>query len=124
MSRGFRPNFRPKMITGRGFAKAKPKRKNPIPAEYGDNWEELSYYVRKRDNWQCQIHKISNKRCSGYYPPPFHGLLQAHHIIPLPKGPNHPKNLISLCRECHGELHGKNLGKISQKQKGVSRRLR
>lgn len=117
-----RPNFRPKMVTGRGFAKSKPSKRNPAPEMYGEDWEKLSLYIRQRDNWTCQIHKIvPAKRCGAYLPPPFSRLLHVHHIIPLPKGSNHPKNLISLCNECHGFVHGKYLGKITDKQKRAAR---
>jgi len=118
---GFRPNFRPKMTTGRAFAKSKPKRnQNPRKEDYGEDWEKLSEYVRRRDNYTCRMGDLTNHRCNNRFPPPFHNLLHAHHIIPLPKGPNHPKNLITLCKDCHGKIHGKNLGKITDKQKKLT----
>ena len=112
-----RPNFRPSISTGRhSFIKSKTK---PVNKEvYGEDWEQLSEYVRKRDNYTCQIAKISTKRkCNVYAPPPFSRLLHAHHIVPLPKGSNHPSNLITLCLDCHGFIHNKYLGKITDKQK-------
>jgi 5-methylcytosine-specific restriction endonuclease McrA len=119
-----RPNFRPNFKRGRSFAKGQSKRKNVEKELYGEKWEELSYYIRKRDNWTCRISEIANKRCNNYFPPPFHNLLHAHHIIPLPKGTNHPSNLITLCKDCHGWIHGKNLGTITRKQKSATRNLR
>lgn len=112
-----RPNFRPKISTGRyTVTKSKPKQINK--ELYGEDWEQISDYVRKRDNYTCQIAKISTKfRCGVQAPPPFHHLLQTHHILPLPKGSNHPTNLICLCVDCHGKLHNKNLGKITDKQR-------
>lgn len=116
-----RPSFRPKINNGR-FQKKKFK---PVPKElYGDNWEELSDYVRKRDNYTCQGQKLGLKRCGSYLPPPFSWLLHCHHIVPLPKGSNHPSNLISLCRECHGLIHNKSLGTITDKQKRAARKFR
>ena len=112
-----RPNFRPKISTGRHTV-TKSKYKPPNKELYGEDWEQISDYVRRRDNYTCQIGKISGKRrCSVYAPPPFHHLLHAHHVIPLPKGTNHPSNLVTLCQDCHGFIHNKNLGKITDKQK-------
>ena len=116
-----RPNFRPSISTGRHtITKSKYK---PVNKDlYGENWEEVSDYVRKRDNYTCQIAKLTTKRkCGIKLPPPFHRMLHAHHIIPLPKGSNHPSNLISLCNECHGWIHNKNLGKITDKQRRAVR---
>jgi 5-methylcytosine-specific restriction endonuclease McrA len=116
-----RPNYRPKINKGNLINNK--KQTHPDKALYGEDWETLSAYVRKRDNYTCQIAKISSgKRCSNYFPPPFSRLLHAHHIIPLPRGTNNPTNLITLCIDCHGDLHGKYLGKISKKQKAVFRR--
>lgn len=115
-----RPSFRPKMNNGRYQ-----KKRNPKQEMYGENWEELSAYVRKRDDYTCKVRKLGvNWRCNVQLKPPFHWLLHVHHIIPLPKGPNHPKNLITLCRECHGRIHGKYLGSISEKQKRAGRNMR
>ena len=112
-----RPNYRPKINKGGNpfFTK---KKSNPNKELYGENWQELSDYVRRRDNYTCQIAKIKyDQRCGIRLPPPFHNLLHAHHIIPLPQGINHPSNLITLCVDCHGKLHGKRLGKITDKQR-------
>lgn len=115
-----RPGFRPKINNGK-FTKKKFK---PVPKElYGSNWVELSEYVRRRDNYTCQGRKLGINNCSVRLPPPFSHLLHAHHIIPLPRGPNHPKNLITLCVSCHGKLHGKNLGTVTNKQKMAARKF-
>lgn len=115
-----RPNHRPAVRFGKFLPT---KQKKPTSEMYGENWEELSSYVRKRDNYSCRIAVLdSSQRCSNRFPPPFHNLLHAHHIVPLPKGSNHPSNLISLCVECHGKLHKKYLGKVSEKQKRAARK--
>lgn len=122
MKKPGRPSFRPRINTGRGSSKP---RENPRKEWYGDNWEATSNYVRQRDGYRCRINVIQPSwRCGVYLPPPFHSMLHAHHIVPLPRGSNHPTNLISLCRECHGKIHGKNLGRITDKQKSAARQKR
>lgn len=119
-----RPNFRPKINTGRKNPFTVNKQRHPDKGWYGENWDELSTYVKQRDNYTCQVQKIRpDIRCGVRLPPPFSKLLHAHHIIPLPKGANHPSNLITLCNECHGKVHGKYLGKISDKQRRAASKL-
>ena len=115
-----RPSFRPK-IGGRPSINKKKVQKHE---HYGSNWEELSEYVRKRDNYTCQVNKLTLKwKCSLKFPPPFHGLLHAHHIVERNRGgADHPSNLLTVCKECHGKLHGKNLGTISDKQRNIGRK--
>lgn len=88
---------------------------------YPVNWPELSFQIRQRDGFRCQIHKLMpGVRCSAYFPPPFHGGLVAHHIEELwpnlaPYGDNpppellrrlnSPSNLVSLCSPCHRLVH-------------------
>jgi 5-methylcytosine-specific restriction endonuclease McrA len=31
--------------------------------------------------------------------------LEIHHITPRPYGSDHPKNLMTLCKECHKGVH-------------------
>jgi 5-methylcytosine-specific restriction endonuclease McrA len=33
--------------------------------------------------------------------------LEIHHITPRPYGSDHPKNLMTLCKECHKGVHEK-----------------
>jgi 5-methylcytosine-specific restriction endonuclease McrA len=118
-----RPNYRPRIKKGGNPFTV--NKKQPPKELYGDNWEALSAYVRQRDNYTCQMHVLRpDIRCGIRLPPPFSNLLHAHHIVPLPKGSNHPTNLISLCRDCHSKIHGgKNLGKaITEKQKRAAAR--
>lgn len=107
-----RPNFR----------KVLKRHRPPESSMYGVDWDLVSDFVRRRDGYRCMVHRISNFRCDGVYPPPFQHLLHAHHIVPLPRGSNHPTNLISLCKECHGKIHGKNLGSITNSQKAAAKR--
>ena len=99
---------------------------NRHTTDYGKDWPILSAYVRKRDNYQCQAYKIGLKRCHNRFPPPLTHLLHVHHKIPRAKGGlDHPKNLITLCCDCHliGE-HGRNLSKrITNKQQKYGRSL-
>lgn len=113
MKRGGRPSFRP---SSKSFQKPQ-KNYNERKEWYGDNWKELSDYVKKRDNYCCLAFKIGGPKCGGRFPPPFSKLLHAHHIVPLPKGSNHPSNILTVCNECHGRLHNKHLGTISRKQR-------
>lgn len=106
-----RPNFR----------KVLKRQRQPDASMYGVDWDLVSEFVRRRDGYRCMIYKIANWKCDGVYPPPFSNLLHAHHVVPLPRGSNHPNNLISLCKTCHGRLHGKNLGTISDKQKNAAK---
>mgnify|MGYP002072821447 CR=1 FL=1 len=115
-----RPNFRPKFKKGRQLTKSSSK-KLPTKAMYGENWEELSQYVKKRDNYTCQAEKLGLSKCRVRFAPPFSNLLHAHHIIPLPKGPNHPKNIITLCVSCHSKIHNRYLGSYTDKQKKAAK---
>jgi hypothetical protein len=64
---------------------------------YGDDWEDLSKSVLKRDNHNCQ-------RCQEE-----RGPLQAHHINPRSQGGKDTlSNLITLCRPCHAVQHPDN----------------
>lgn len=106
-----RPNFR------------RSRFKKPTQEAYGKDWATLSEYIRRRDNYTCLAHKIGMPKCGNRFPPPFHGLLHPHHIVPLPRGSNHPTNLVTLCKDCHGKHHGKSFGKaISTKQKQAAKR--
>lgn len=113
-----RPSFKPKPGINSNL------NRNPKKEWYGDDWASLSDYVRRRDNYKCQAESVGLHKCNGHYPPPFTRLLHAHHIVPLPRGSNHPNNLITLCVDCHGQLHGKYLGKITERQKSATKNRR
>lgn len=122
MSKVGRPSFRPKMKTGRSLAKSS-KPKYPKNDWYGDDWETLATYVKQRDNYTCRGNQLGLPPCNVRFPPPFSSILHAHHIVPLPKGPNHPKNLITLCNACHSKIHNRNLGSYTNKQKQAAKRF-
>jgi len=119
-----RPNYRPSVKKGGNPFKTNHKN-HPDKELYGENWEIVSDYVRKRDNYTCRVSVIRpDLKCGIRLPPPYSALLHTHHIVPLPKGSNHPSNLISLCKDCHSKVHGgKNFGKsITDKQKRAAAR--
>lgn len=66
--------------------------------DYPEDWSELRQVVLERDNHRCQ-------GCGN-------GIVDAdehhvHHIVPLGcGGTNTLRNLITLCDECHGRIHG------------------
>lgn len=73
------------------------------PAE---GFENIKAYVRDRDNYTCQYCKKQNIK------------LHVHHIVFKSKGgTDRPDNLITLCEQCHNDLH---TGKIQLKLKKLS----
>lgn len=67
---------------------------------YSKHWLVIRKKVFERDKFQCQ-------RCKNFYRE--NGLLlQAHHVIPRPKGKTIMNNLITLCNDCHNfvEING------------------
>ena len=66
--------------------------------DYPDNWDELREAVLTRDNHRCEV--CGRDREDGC-------TLQVHHIVPLGMGgTNARSNLITLCNEHHGRVHG------------------
>lgn len=64
--------------------------------DYPDDWERIARAVKKRDNYTCQ--GCGDEDASE---------LHAHHIVPLGAGGSNARsNLITLCDECHGRVHG------------------
>lgn len=60
-----------------------------------DEWQALREVVLERDDNTCQGCGSSSRE------------LHVHHIVPLGcGGTNTRRNLISLCDECHGRIHG------------------
>jgi len=60
-------------------------------------WKLIRLEVWKRDNYVCQNCK---KPINDYY------LIRTHHIIPVSEGGNNElSNLITLCDDCHSEIH-------------------
>jgi len=63
--------------------------------DYPDNWGDKADAIKKRDNYTCQGCGAENAE------------LHVHHIVPLGAGGSNARsNLITLCDECHGRVHG------------------
>lgn len=62
--------------------------------DYPDNWDDIRTAILERDNYQCTCGAEDRE-------------LHVHHIVPLGAGgTNQKSNLITLCDECHGKVHG------------------
>jgi hypothetical protein len=73
-------------------------------SQYPENWDSLRRQIYERDNYSCQ----NCGRQGGKYG---NSELHAHHITPLSQGgENSPENLITLCSNCHSDLHGQEIG--------------
>lgn len=71
-----------------------------MSSEYPSDWESRRRNVYSRDNYTCQ-------NCGANGGTRGSAELHAHHIVPKSKGGSHKKsNLVTLCRECHGAIHG------------------
>ena len=71
--------------------------------EYSTAWtEQLKEAIRKRDKYSCQLCGRKQEELSEN----FHKKLVVHHIDYDKKNLD-PKNLISLCRSCHGKTNYK-----------------
>ena len=74
--------------------------------EPAEGFENIKAYIRDRDNYTCQYCKKQNVK------------LHVHHIIFKSKGgTDRPDNLITLCEQCHNDLHA---GKIQLTVKKLS----
>jgi DEAD/DEAH box helicase domain-containing protein len=83
---------------------------NIAPNNYGKDWGEISYAIRKRDRFLCQHCGLAETE------EPHH----VHHIVPFrrfdkPEEANDPSNLVTLCSRCH-RLAEQNV----QMQSGIS----
>lgn len=59
-----------------------------------EDWDVLRRLVLKRDDYHCRICNAHDMR------------LDVHHIIPIANdGPNWQTNLITLCQNCHEQIH-------------------
>jgi len=72
-------------------------------SRYGKHWEEIRHAVYKRDGERCRA--CNRARGEGNVKK-----LNAHHILLLRVSQtNDPRNLITLCDECHMEIEAKAL---------------
>lgn len=74
--------------------------------------DAYSLRILYRDNFTCQdcgeFHAFRNNR--GMYLPIDDGELEVHHIkFVCDGGGDEPENLVTLCKKCHLERHGKTL---------------
>lgn len=66
--------------------------------DYPEDWQQKRAAVFKRDQYTCQGCGVSDVEADE---------LHCHHIVPLGAGgTNVRSNLITLCDECHGRVHG------------------
>ena len=73
---------------------------NRSQSNYPKGWKSLSEKTKKRDYWECQ-------RCGSMGGPEGDSTLHAHHILPKSKGgEDQIENLITVCHECHEQIHG------------------
>ena len=83
--------------------------KKADPFYKSKKWEHTRATVLKRDEYMCQCCKANNQ------------MIQAqcvHHIFPRDTYPEYqfePWNLMSLCNECHDEMHNHYTGDLSKK---------
>jgi hypothetical protein len=74
---------------------------------YPPDWPQISAAAKKRCNYKCEM-----PGCSFRAPPPFQGLLHAHHIRSAVKGNFHAlSNIIVLCPTHHASFHKHMRGK-------------
>ncbi|MFP9193172.1 HNH endonuclease [Natrialbaceae archaeon A-CW1-1] len=77
--------------------------------QYADNWNEISEYVKKRDNYTCQLCGVRGRR---YGPAEIH----AHHIHHKSEGGgDDPSNLVTLCWNCHNSVHDHYIQPMTEK---------
>jgi 5-methylcytosine-specific restriction endonuclease McrA len=72
-------------------------------------WHIIANHVKHRDGFRCT-------KCGKL--PKFRELLDVHHLTYENHGYEHRthlKDLITLCQECHADVHGKTLNPIQQK---------
>jgi hypothetical protein len=63
--------------------------------DYPDDWESKAQAIKQRDGYTCQGCGNEDRE------------LHVHHIVPLGAGGSNARsNLITLCDECHGRVHG------------------
>ena len=68
----------------------------------GAEWEQQRQHAMRQGGWRCS-------KCGKA------GRLEVHHIIPISEGgTNDPENLTPLCRECHINIHRRQVSEREQ----------
>lgn len=79
---------------------------------YPHDWDERRRAVYQRDEYQCQ-------NCGRRGGAAGNAELHCHHIVPKSKGGSHDAtNLVTLCRNCHNQVHDHHIPKMSEVNSG------
>lgn len=80
------------------------------------NKQKAKEKAKERDGWECQFCGMDNDT----HKDEFDRALHAHHIVKdADGGEDHPRNLITVCRDCHSTLESTQadaLSRIKEKQ--------
>lgn len=72
--------------------------------DYPSDWNKRRKKVYKRDNYRCQ-------KCGSRGGPRGNTEIHAHHKKPISEGGFHQfSNLTTVCKSCHGDIHGHGVG--------------
>lgn len=73
-------------------------------SEYPEDWDAIRGLVYQRDDYTCQ-------NCGAVGGAKGNTELHAHHIKSRSEGgSDKPRNLTTLCQECHSQVHGRQVG--------------
>ena len=75
-----------------------------MDSKYPSDWEKRRLTVFKRDQWECRGCGFVAEGRTGEG-------LHAHHVTPISEGGSHSlDNLMTLCEDCHVEVHSSSQG--------------
>lgn len=79
---------------------------------YPDDWDERRRAIYQRDGYECQ-------NCGRRGGVAGDTELHCHHIVPKSEGGSHAKsNLVTLCRDCHNQVHDHYIPRMSEVSSG------
>jgi len=79
---------------------------------YPHDWDQRRRAIYQRDEYQCQ-------NCGRRGGAAGNAELHCHHIVPKSKGGSHDaSNLVTLCRNCHNQVHDHHIPKMSNVSSG------
>ena len=81
-------------------------------------WERVRKSILRRDGYMCQECKRYGKLHEGNH---------VHHIFPVEHYPElawEPKNMITLCQNCHNAMHDRDTHELSAKGEALCERLK